>query len=193
MRNKKEIQIPSLDALNAELQRVKRKAQYRRALRSTIDVLLIVAAVAVLISSFFLPVMQISGDSMEPVLTDGEIVVLIKTRSFQTGDLISFTWNNKTLLKRVIAGPGDWVTIDGDGSVYVNGELLDEPYVAEKGLGENDTEYPFQVPESCYWVMGDKRISSIDSRSSLIGCIHYDQIIGKVFVRIWPLVQFGKA
>lgn len=193
MKNNNTAEAPSLNQLNAELQRLKRKTEYGKALRSTVNVLLIVAAIAVLISSFVLPVLQISGESMEPVLTDGDIVVLIKTHNFQTGDLISFTWNNKTLLKRVIAGPGDWITIDEEGSVYINGELLDEPYVVEKGIGEDDTEYPFQIPESYYWVMGDNRVSSIDSRSSLIGCIHYEQIIGKVVARIWPNVKFGKV
>lgn len=190
-KNYSDVILPSEKQVGKERQRLKYKNAYRKALRSTVNVLLVVAAVSVLISSLLLPVMQVSGDSMEPVLIDGDIVVLVKTRGFQTGDLISFTWNNKTLLKRVIAGPGDWINIDETGNVYVDGELLIEPYVTEPGLGESDVEYPFQVPEDCYWVMGDKRISSIDSRSTVIGCIHYEQIIGKVLFRIWPINSFG--
>lgn len=185
------IPLPSENQVGKERQRLKYRGAYRKALRSTVNVLLVVAAISVLISSLVLPVMQISGDSMEPVLKDREIVVLIKTRNFKTGELISFSWNNKTLLKRVIAGPGDWITIDENGIVFVNGERLEEPYVSEPGLGECDVEFPFQVPENCYWVMGDKRISSIDSRSTVIGCIDYEQIIGKVLFRIWPLESIG--
>lgn len=183
--------MPSEERVKAERRRLKQKAAYRRAFRGTINTLLIVAAIAVLISSLILPVMQVSGDSMAPVLKNGDIIVLIKTKDFRAGDLISFTWNNKTLLKRVIAGAGDWITIDGEGRVFVNGNLLEEPYVNEPGLGENDVEYPYQIPENSYWVMGDKRVSSIDSRSSLIGCVNHDQIIGKVLFRIWPLKGLG--
>ncbi|MGI6071649.1 MAG: signal peptidase I [Lachnospiraceae bacterium] len=183
--------LPSEERVKAERRRLKQKAAYRRAFRGTINTLLIVAAIAVLISSLILPVMQVSGDSMAPVLKNGDIIVLIKTKDFRAGDLISFTWNNKTLLKRVIAGAGDWITIDGEGRVFVNGNLLEEPYVNEPGLGENDVEYPYQIPENSYWVMGDKRVSSIDSRSSLIGCVNHDQIIGKVLFRIWPLKGLG--
>ena len=187
MRQDKNNFVPTEEQVAAESARLKHKKIVKSAFIGTINVLLVVAAIAVLISSFLLPVMQVSGNSMEPELNNGDIILLIKTQNLHTGDLISFTWNNKTLLKRVIAGPSDWVTIDGTGKVYVNGSMLDEPYVTEPGLGESDIEYPYQVPDGSYFVMGDKRISSIDSRSTLVGCVKYDQIIGKVLLRVWPL------
>ena len=150
-------------------------------------VLTIVAAVAVLIATLVLPVLQIEGTSMEPTLHNGDIVLLMKTTRFNHGDLCGFTWNNKLLIKRVIGVPGDWIEIDTDGTVYLNGEKLDEPYVQEKAFGECDLEFPFQVPQEQYFVIGDMRESSIDSRNTLIGCIPKDQIVGKVFFRVWPI------
>ncbi|MCD7816829.1 MAG: signal peptidase I, partial [Bacteroides sp.] len=134
-----------------------------------------------------LPVLQVSGDSMEPTLSNGDIIVLLSGSSFETGDLVGFYYQNKLLLKRVIGGPGDVIDIDEEGNVTVNGELLDEPYVTNKALGECDITLPYQVPESRYFVMGDNRTTSIDSRSSAIGCIEIDQIVGKVMLRVWPL------
>lgn len=123
---------------------------------------------------------------MEPTLTNGDIVLLTKSIKFDRGELCGFTWNNKLLIKRVIGLPGDWIEIASDGTVYVNGEVLDEPYVQNLALGECDLEFPYQVPPEQYFVMGDMRESSIDSRNTLIGCISKDQIVGKVFFRIWP-------
>ena len=146
----------------------------------------IVAAVAVLVATLILPVLQIEGTSMEPSLQNGDIVLLTKTTRFSHGDLCGFTWNNKLLVKRVIGKPGDWIEIDADGNVYRNGEKLEESYVLVHALGECDLEFPFQVPQEQYFVMGDMRESSIDSRNTLIGCIPKDQIVGKVFFRVWP-------
>jgi signal peptidase I len=154
---------------------------------SVMSVVLLAAAVALLISSFLFSVLMVSGDSMEPGLTDGDMLLLVRTHSLESGDLVSFKWNGKTLLKRVIACPGDWVMIDAAGRVYVNGALLEEPYVSEFRLGESDVSYPFQVPENSYFVMGDERVSSLDSRRTQVGCVEYDQIIGKGVMRIWPL------
>ena len=123
---------------------------------------------------------------MEPTLTNGDVVLLTKSTKFDRGELCGFTWNNKLLIKRVIGLPGDWIEIASDGTVYVNGEVLDEPYVQNLALGECDLEFPYQVPPEQYFVMGDMRESSIDSRNTLIGCISKDQIVGKVFFRIWP-------
>ena len=100
-------------------------------------------------------------------------------------------YNNKVLVKRIIGCPGDWVNIDTDGNVYINGELLDEPYVGEKALGECTVELPFQVPEEKYFVMGDDRPISLDSRSEAIGAVAVDQIIGKIMCRLWPLDKLG--
>ena len=150
-------------------------------------VLTIVAAVAVLIATLILPVLQIEGTSMEPTLVNGDIVLLTRSTTFERGELCGFSWNNKLLIKRVIGIPGDWIEIDTDGTVYLNGEELAEPYAQQLAIGECDLEFPFQVPPEEYFVMGDMRESSIDSRSTLIGCVEKEQIVGKVFFRIWPL------
>ena len=151
----------------------------------------VVAAVAVLITTLFLPILQISGDSMSPTLEHDEIVILLKTREFDKGDLIGFYYQGKILLKRVVALPEEDVVIDGDGNVYVDGELLEEPYVTDKGLGDCDLEFPYKVPGTGYFVLGDRRSNSVDSRNSVIGSVTKDDIIGKVFIRVWPLERIG--
>jgi signal peptidase I len=188
----REVSLPSKEQVETERKRYRRQKAYNKALRGTVYVLTIVAAVAVLISTLILPVLQIEGTSMEPTLTNGDIVLLMKTTRFERGELCGFTWNNKLLIKRVIGVPGDWIEIDTDGTIYLNGEKLDEPYVERKALGECDLEFPYQVPPDQYFVMGDMRESSIDSRNTLIGCVPKDQIVGKVFFRIWPFqsIQF---
>ena len=191
-RKKKEVSLPTKKQVETERKRYRRQKAYNKALRGTIYVLTIVAAVAVLIATLVLPVLQIEGTSMEPTLSNGDIVLLMKTTRFERGDLCAFTWNNKLLVKRVVGLPGDWIEIDTDGTVYLNGDKLDEPYVQQTALGECDLEFPFQVPQEQYFVIGDMRESSIDSRNSLIGCIPKDQIVGKVFFRVWPFksIQF---
>lgn len=178
--------FPTQTQLEVELKRFRRREAYNKALRGTVYVLTIVAAVAVLIATLVLPVLQIEGTSMEPTLSNGDIVLLTKTTRFNRGDLCGFTWNNKLLIKRVIGVSGDWIEMDNDGIIYLNGEKLDEPYVQQLALGECDLDFPFQVPQEQYFVVGDMRESSIDSRNSLIGCIPKDQIVGKVFFRVWP-------
>lgn len=185
-KKEKEVSLPTKKQVETERKRYRRQKAYNKALRGTVYVLTIVAAVAVLIATLFLPVLQIEGKSMEPTLHNGDVVLLAKTTRFERGDLCGFTWNNKLLIKRVIGLPGDWIEIDTEGNIYVNGKLLDEPYVKQKALGECDIEFPYQVPQEQYFVVGDMRESSIDSRNSLIGCIEKDQIVGKVFFRIWP-------
>lgn len=183
-------ETPPVDALQKELKRERYKRRFRRLLRSTINALIVVAAIAALVATLLIPVLQIAGTSMEPTLKDGEIVLLVKKKDMQTGDLCAFYYSNKILIKRIIATPGDYIWIESDGTVFINGEALDEPYLSEKALGECDVEFPYQVPENCYFVMGDKRETSIDSRSSVIGCIPEDQIIGKIFCKFWPLSEF---
>ncbi len=185
-RKKKEVSLPTKTQVETERKRYRRQKAYNKALGGTVYVLTIVAAVAVLIATLILPVIQIEGTSMEPTLYNGDIVLLMKTTRFERGDLCGFTWNNKLLIKRVIGVPGDWIEIDTDGTVYRNGEKLEEPYVQQKAFGECDLEFPFQVPAEQYFVVGDMRESSVDSRNSLIGCIPKDQIVGKVFFRVWP-------
>jgi len=191
MRSKKENSLPSSEEIQRELKRERKQIRFRRIITNTLHTLIVVAAVAVLITSLILPVLQISGTSMEPTLSNGDIVVLLKTSSLERGDLCGFSYSNKILIKRVIALPGDILVIDEDGNVFLNGEMLDEPYITEKGLGECDIEFPFTVPENTYFLMGDHRSTSVDSRSSVIGCIAHEQIVGKLFLKVWPLENFS--
>lgn len=187
MKEKKTSPIPNVEELESELKREKYKNRYWTVFRSTIYILITVAAVAVLVATLWLPVLQIYGSSMTPTLEEGDIVVSIKSKTYETGDIVAFYYNNKILIKRVIAGSGDWVDLDEDGTVYVNGEKLDEPYVKDKAFGECDLELPYQVPESRIFVMGDHRSVSVDSRSKAVGCVAEEQIVGKLVCRIWPL------
>ena len=184
-------ELPSLEQLTAELEREKYKRRYKRVLRSTIYTLIVVAAVAVLVATIWMPVLQIYGASMTPTLDEGDIVISIKGSDFAPGDLVAFYMGNKILIKRCIAGPGQWVDIDADGNVYVDGELLDEPYLTEKALGDCDIELPYQVPDNRYFCMGDHRSTSVDSRSTTVGCVSDEQIVGKIVFRVWPLPDFG--
>ena len=179
--------LPTLDQIETERKRYRWQKAYFKALRGTISVLTYMAAVAALIATLVLPVLQIEGTSMEPTLVNGDIVLLTKSTAFGRGDICGFAWNNKILVKRVVGIPGDWIEIDTDGTVYLNGEKLDEPYAEQIAFGECDLEFPFQVPQEQYFVLGDMRESSIDSRNTLVGCVENDQIIGKIFFRIWPL------
>ena len=184
-------EMPEIELLQKELKRELYKRRFRRILRSSFHALIVVAAVAALIATLLLPVLQIAGTSMAPNLKDGDIVILAKTSRLQTGDLCAFYYSNKILIKRVIGVPGDYIWIDRDGTVYLNNEPLDEPYITEKALGECDMEFPYQVPENSYFMMGDQRSTSIDSRSSVIGCIPEDQLIGKILCKFWPLSEFA--
>lgn len=177
--------------LKKELEYEKNKKNYIKTVFSTVGILLVVAAIAILISSLFMPVLRVVGSSMKPALYDNQIIVTLKTTDFSRGDIIAFYYNNKILLKRVIAVQGDKVTVNDKGDVYVNGELLDEPYVTSKGLGECDIAFPYQVPDSKVFVMGDNRETSVDSRSTKIGCVSDEMIVGKVIFRVWPLNEIG--
>ena len=184
-------QPPTLEQLTAELARENYKRRFGRVLRSTLFTLVVVAAVAVLVATIWTPVLQIYGSSMTPTLNEGEIVVSVKGSDFEPGDLVAFYLGNKILVKRCIAGPGQWVDINENGDVFVDGQLLDEPYLTEKALGECDQSFPYQVPESRFFCMGDHRATSVDSRHSAVGCVAEEQIVGKIVFRVWPLQQFG--
>ena len=184
--------LPTIEQLEGELKRVKYKHRYRSVLRSTIFTLITVAAVAVLVATLWLPVLQIYGNSMSPTLQDGEVIFSVKTSDFEPGDVISFYYNNKILVKRCIAGPSQWVDIDEDGNVYVDGKLLDEPYLKEKSFGDCNLELPYQVPDNRYFCMGDHRSTSVDSRHTEIGCVSEEQIVGKIVFRVFPFGGFGK-
>ena len=185
-----EVEIPSIEQTETERKRIRRSKHYRKALRGTVNVLLVVAAVAVLVATLFLPILQVSGTSMEPTFEDGDIIVLFKSKRFETGELIAFHHSGKILIKRVIGVPGDYVTIDNDGNVFINGEKLHEPYVNKKALGDCAIEFPYQVPENSVFVLGDHRDISVDSRSAEIGPVKYDKIIGKIKMKVWPLNEF---
>ena len=191
-KKKKNLAMPSTAVIEKELNRVKYNDRYARTFRSTIYSLVIVAAVAVLVATLLLPVLQIYGASMTPTLNDGELVVSVKTSDWEKGDIIAFYYNNKILVKRVIASAGEWVELDDDGNLYINGKLIDEPYIQDKALGECDIQMPYQVPEGRVFVMGDHRSVSVDSRSSAVGCVSEEQIVGKLVFKIWPLSNFGK-
>ena len=187
----KEKPMPSLEQLKQELHRERYKKRYRRVLISTLSSLVVVAAIAALIATLMLPVLQIRGNSMEPTLNDEEIVVLIKTSNLKRGQLCCFSYQNKLLIKRIIGIPGDTISIDEKGYVYVNNVRLEEPYVYDRALGECDVTFPLSVTENHYFILGDHRSSSVDSRSSAVGLVHTEQIVGKIFFRVWPLDKMG--
>lgn len=191
MSEEKKRELPELEALEKELERERYRKRYGRVLRSTAFSLVVVAAVAVLIAVLLLPVLQISGTSMTDSLHDEDIVVALNSSAYETGDIIAFYYNNNILVKRVIAAAGDWVDIDKDGNVYVNNELLDEPYVTDKALGHCNITLPYQVPDGRCFVMGDHRATSIDSRNTAVGCVSNDMVIGKILIRVWPMEGFG--
>ncbi len=183
---------PEIRQLEGELRRERYKRRYSAVLKSTVYTLITVAAIAVLVATLWMPVLQIYGNSMTPTLIEGDIVLTVKNSDFTRGDIIAFYYGNKLLVKRCIAGPGSWVNIDDDGNVYVDGQLLDEPYVDEKALGDTNIELPYQVPDERYFVLGDHRATSVDSRNSTVGCVSDEQIVGQIVYRVWPIPAFGK-
>jgi len=186
-------EMPQIEQLETELKREKYKRRYRSVLRSTVYTLITVAAMAVLAATLWLPVLRIYGSSMTPTLQEGEIVFSVKTDDFEPGDIVAFYYNNKILVKRVICGPGDWIDITEDGTVYVNSTAIDEPYLKEKALGDCNIELPYQVPDGKIFVMGDHRSTSVDSRNTSVGCVAQEQIVGKIIFRVWPLKQLGSV
>ena len=183
--------LPTIQQLEAERNRLRSKNRYNRTLRSTVAILVVVAALAVLVATLWMPVLRIYGTSMSPTLTDGQVVITVKTGCFRSGDIAAFYHGNKLLIKRYIAGPGQWVDIDRIGNVSIDGKALDEPYLTDKAYGEINIDLPYQVPDDRYFLMGDNREVSVDSRNTTVGCVARDQIVGKVVFRIWPLKDFG--
>lgn len=183
--------VPSVRQLEEELKREKYRGRYKRLLRGTVSTVLVVIAAAVLISNLLLPILRIYGSSMSPTLVNGNIVTALRGGSYERGDIVAFYYNDKILVKRIVGLPGEVIDMDEDGSVSIDGEPLDEPYLDEKALGECDIELPYQVPEGRYFVMGDNRSVSSDSRSSQVGCVAEEQVIGKLIFRLWPLDGFG--
>lgn len=183
--------LPSPDQLEIELQREEYRSRYVQALRGTVSILVVTAAVVVLFAFLLFPVFRIYGSSMSPTVNEGELVISLKGSAFECGDIVVLSFNNKLLVKRVIAGPGQWVNLDTDGNVSVDGNRIDEPYLRDKAYGDCTVVFPYQVPEGRFFVMGDNRSTSQDSRNALFGCIEKEQIIGRTVLRIWPLDSFG--
>ena len=186
-------ELPDTAELEEAVRRDRYYHRFRNMVTSTFLTLVVVAAVAVLVAVLFLPVLRIYGKSMRGTLDNGDIVVSVKSSNMKTGDVIAFYYNNNILVKRVIAGPGDWVDIDKDGNVFVNNEKLSEPYLDDKAYGETNIELPYQVPDGRIFVMGDNRSVSIDSRNTSIGCVSEEQIVGKIVYRVWPFSQIGRV
>lgn len=178
--------------LRQELRRVKYNNKFAATLFNTVGTLVVVAAAAILVANLWLPILKVTGTSMSPTLQEGQVLMASKGHDFKTGDVIAFYYNNKILVKRVIAMPGDWVNISDDGTVYVNDIAIDEPYLKEKALGDCNIELPYQVPESKIFVMGDNRSVSLDSRNTAIGCVSEEQVVGRIAFAIWPLSKIGK-
>ncbi len=181
---------PTLEQLEWELKKARYRSNFWQVLRNTALSLMVVAAVSALVAVLFLPVLQIHGASMAPTLREGDVVVGLHAGGYRQGDLVAFYYNNNILIKRVIAAPGDWINIDTNGAVAVNGEMLSEPYISRPALGSCDIDFPYQVPDGRYFVMGDHRETSIDSRSSVMGCIARDMVIGRIMLRAWPVEDF---
>ncbi|MCI8398724.1 MAG: signal peptidase I [Oscillibacter sp.] len=186
------IDWPTREQLLLEAQREGGKRRYLWSLKTTVYAMITVAAAAVLVAVLLLPVLQIYGTSMNPTLYEGDFVVSVKGGKMETGDLVAFYYNNKILVKRVIGQAGQWIDIAEDGTVYVDNVKIDEPYLTDRGLGECDIELPYQVPENRVFVMGDNRSISVDSRSTTIGCVSEEQLVGRIVFRIWPLSEFGE-
>lgn len=187
--------IPSTKQLARERRRADHAYRVRRATFEVLGVIAVAAAVAVLISTMVFPMFRVYGDSMAPTLESGDVVIAHRTGSIGRGDLVAFYLNNRILVKRVIGLPGDWVDIADDGTVSVNGETLDESYLpdGDKSKGNVNVTLPYQVPDGRYFVMGDHRATSLDSRMSEVGCVETDQIAGRLDLRIWPLTSLGSV
>lgn len=192
MEEEKKLELPEISQLENELKYERYKKKYLRTLLNSLGIIIVAASIAVLISTLWMPVYEIYGNSMEPTLKDGQIVLTFKGSSFEKGDIVALYYGNKLLVKRVIASPGQWVDIKQDGTVYIDNQKIEEPYLDEKALGNCDISFPYQVPDGKYFFLGDHRATSQDSRSSQVGCASDDQIVGKVSFSIWPLSEFGK-
>lgn len=177
---------------NSELEIRENKKQIKRNVSVVLQVLVIVAAISTLISTYVVSVLDIYGSSMAPALCAGDVAICWKSKDCSTGDVIAFYYNNKLQVKRVIAKAGEWVDLDDEGHVYVNDVKLDEPYVFELSLGSCDIDLPYQVPDGSVFVMGDNRSISVDSRYSEIGCVAKERIFGKLIFKIWPLSDAGR-
>ena len=188
MRGKKEepLKIPSIESLRAELAREEARCNRRRVLWNMAAALVIAAAVAGLVLTRVYALIEVDGNSMEPTLSDGEILFLRRTKEVGAGDIAGFYYEGKILLKRVIGMPGDEIEIGTDGNVSVNGQPLEEPYLREKSLEKCQLEFPVTVPEGTFFVLGDNRAVSVDSRDLSVGYVRKDQVVGRAVIKAWP-------
>ncbi|WP_448862988.1 signal peptidase I [Dorea sp.] len=184
--------LPTTAYLDNILKQERYKKRYRSLLASTVSVLTVVAAIAILVATLLLPVLKIYGSSMTPTLEEGNIIFSVKGMEMKRGEIVAFYYNNKVLVKRLIAFPGEWIDIDDTGYVSINGEPLDEPYLKEHAKGDLNIDLPYQVPEGKYFVMGDHRSTSIDSRNTAVGCVAEEQLVGRIVFRVWPLKKAGR-
>ena len=185
------MEIPSIELLRKELEREESRYHFRRTILTITGILVVAAAITALLATRLFVLLEINGASMAPTLNEGEIVILRQTKDIETGDLVGFYYGGKILLKRAIGSAGDYIDIDEEGNVYVNNEMISEPYLEEKKLGRCELDFPYQVPEGMIFVLGDNRAVSIDSRIKAIGCVEDGQIVGKVAFRAWPFARIG--
>lgn len=183
--------LPSTEEIREAYDKVTYNERLRKSIFSTANILIVVAAIAVLLAMLLLPVLRIYGSSMNNTLNKGELVLTVKHVDFETGDVVAFYYNNNILVKRAIATSGQWVDMDEEGNVYVDQEMIDEPYLKDKALGEPDIEFPYQVPDDRIFVLGDNRSVSVDSRNTSVGCVSSEQVVGKIVFRVWPLNRVG--
>lgn len=190
-KNKSNFTRPTIDQLKNEIVRIKRQKSILRSCRAVFSTLIVVAATAIVVSAIWISMFLVYGSSMEPTLNNNEILVTLKGESFEYGDIVAFYFNNKVLIKRVIAVGGDVVDFDDSGNVYVNDKRLEERYLDSRQMGDVDIEFPHVVPNDKVFVLGDNRATSVDSRHTEIGDLSEEMIIGVVKLRIWPLNKIG--
>lgn len=187
------IKIPSIELIREELAYEEAKHNFWKTLLNIMAVLTVIAAIAALMVTRFFVLVRVNGNSMEPTLEDGDILLVRQTKEINIGEITGFYYGGKVLLKRAIASPGETVEIDQDGNVYINGKEIEEPYLSEKNLGKCELTFPYEVPEETIFMLGDNRAVSIDSRLRVIGCVEEDQLLGKAVFRAWPLKRIGSV
>ncbi|MBE6854983.1 MAG: signal peptidase I [Ruminococcus sp.] len=180
--------LPSAAQFEHELNRLRNKRNRRNGVGFIIAASLMAGALIILATNLWFPVLRVVGSSMQPLLKNEDIIVCLRTDEHITeGDVIAFYHNDKVLLKRVVGLPGDVIQIDSEGTLYINDVPKFEPYASSLSLEPCDITFPVTVPDDSYFVLGDQRTTSMDSRSSSVGMISEEQIIGKALVRVWPI------
>ncbi|MGN0405404.1 MAG: signal peptidase I [Bariatricus sp.] len=176
---------------------VNKNAGFWKELGSWVLYFLFVIAITYLIITFVGQRTKVDGHSMEPALSDGDNLIVDKLsfrfRDPQRYEVIVFPYQhaeNTYYIKRIIALPGETVQVK-DGAVYINGELLDEHFGAEPMVNAGIAAEPITLGEDEYFVLGDNRNHSSDSREPSVGVLKRDQLIGRAWVRIYPFNKIG--